>query len=193
MRRHPRRLRHLRPDYLVLQFAPRDLQRRPVAENRQQVLAQYPGTLGAALLALEYFVDVFVDQILKRIRRLALREPFARRLLPLFPLLELRVFALLALQPLSCDGVPRLRERKRSDLAQPDLAQRAVAGAVAIEEDLQPRSQTAHPQSGTLGVAALLARLHVRDNRGGQGLRFFQCRFARHPSPQKVDLYRHLH
>ena len=187
------RLRHLRSDYLVLQLAPRDLQRRPVAEHRQQILAQYRRALGAALLALEHFIDVFVDEILQRVGRLALREAFARRLLPLLPLLELRVFALLALQPLPCDSVPRLRERERPDLAQPDLAQRAIAGAVAIEEDLLPRSQTAHAQSRALGVTAFLAGLHVRDNCGGQGLRFFQCRFARHASPRKADLHRHLH
>jgi len=87
-----------------------------VTQHRQQALAQYPGALGAALLALERFFDVFVDEVLQRVGRLALRKPFARRLLPFLRLLELRVFALLALQPLPCDGVARLRKRERSDL-----------------------------------------------------------------------------
>ena len=94
-------------------------------------------------------------------------------------------YRLLALQPLPCDSVPRLREHERPDFAQPDLAQRAIAGAIAIEEDLLPQSQTAHAQSRTLGVAAFLAGLHVRDNRGGQGLRFFQCSLRTMPPREK--------
>jgi len=76
---------------------------------------------------------------------LTLREPFARRLLFLLSLFELRVYPLVAFQPLPESRVARFGERQRPDLAQPDLAQRAVAGAVAIEEDLQPRSQTSAP------------------------------------------------
>ena len=43
---------------------------------------------------------------------------------------------------------------------------------------LLSRSQTVHAQSGTLYVTALLAWLHVRDNRDRQGLRFSRYRFG---------------
>src|SRR5712691_803256 len=189
----PWSLRHLWPDHLVLQLAPRDLQRRPLAEHRQQVLPQNAGALRTALLTAQDFVDVLVDQVLKSVGALALRDPFAGRLLPRLALLELRVLAPLALQPLPYRSITRLRERERPDLAQSDLTQRAIAGAVAIEEDFLSRSQTTHPQSGTLCVAAFLALFHASDNRGGQRLQFFQYRFTRHRSSQWVDLYRHLH
>src|SRR5712692_4775965 len=166
---------------------------RILRQDLLQVLPQNAGAFGTFLLTAEDFVDVLVDQVLKGVGALALRDAFAGRLLPLPTLLELRVLALLALQPFSQRGVASFGQGEGPDLAQSDLPQRAVAGTVAVEEDLLSRSQTTHPQSGTLCVTALLARLQVRDNRGRQGLRSFQCRFVRHTPSLSKDLYRHLH
>jgi hypothetical protein len=85
----------------------------------------------------------------------------------IFKLATLGVFALLGLEPFPDRGVTCLRGRERPDFATPDLSQRAVASAKTIKEDLLTRSETPHAQSGTLCVAALLGRLHARDNRGG--------------------------
>jgi hypothetical protein len=83
-----------------LQLAPRDLQRWPMAEHGQEVLAQYPRALGAALLVVQHFLDVLVHQIRERVGRLALRHALARSLRFLLSLFELGVFPLVAFQPL---------------------------------------------------------------------------------------------
>lgn len=108
MRRHSRRLRHLRPENLILQLAPRDLDRRPIAKDRQEVLAQYTGALAASLLLVEHFLYVFVHHVFQRIRRLALRGPLACRVLLQPALFELGVFPLLPLQPLPFHGLRAL-------------------------------------------------------------------------------------
>ena len=70
------------------------------------------------------------------------------------------------------------------------IPKRVIHRAIPVEEDLFSGRGAAHPQAGTLRVAALLSGLHVRDNPGGQRLRLRGIGFLDILPPLRVDLHK---